>query len=133
MLGAGELELRRAIFLAFAATGAPPPPAFYASRHAELAALEEAHIVVLRDGRIRSAHPFAAHHERARVHVAAGREWWGNCAWDALGIVAALELRDATVEADGVTIDVRDGEVGGDAWFHVEVPAARWYDDLDFT
>jgi hypothetical protein len=128
-----ELELRRAIFLAFAATGAPPPPAFYAAKHAELAVLGEEHVVVLRHGRIWAAHPFAAHQERARVRNPDGREWWGNCAWDALGIVAALGLGDATVDADGVTLDVRGGEVAGDAWFHVAVPAADWWADIEFT
>ena len=133
MLTEAELELRRAIFLAFAATGAPPPPAFYAAKHAELAGLEEKHVVVLREGRIWAAHPFAAHHERARVRAPDGRSWWGSCAWDALGIVAALGLSEASVEADGAAIEVIDGEVSGDAWFHIAVPAAHWWDNIAFT
>ncbi len=127
-----ELELRREILNAFSATGAPPPPALYAARHDTLAELERRHVVVLREGRIHMAHPFAAHRERARV-VSGGREWWGNCAWDGLGIAAALSLRQAVVESDGVTLRLAGGQVVDDALFHVAVPAARWWDDIGFT
>ena len=127
-----ELKLRREILLAFAATGAPPQAAFYATRHEELAALEEQHVILLRDGRIWAAFPFAAH-ERARIRADDGREWWGNCPWDAFGIVAALGLERASVDVDGITIGIADGEVAGDAWFHVVVPAAHWWDDIEFT
>jgi hypothetical protein len=124
-----QLALRAEIMRAFAGTGAPP--AVPASP--ELDALAERHVVVLDDdGAILMAHPFAAHRWGARVE-AGEREWWGNCAWDAFGIVAALELADATVTAQGVTLRVRDGEPEGDATFHVEVPAAHWWDDVAYT
>ncbi len=128
-----ELKLRREIFLAFAATGEPPPPAFYSDRHAELAGLEAEHVVVLREGRIWAAHPFAAQRERARVTAQDARSWWGNCAWDGLGIVAALGLSEATVAADGVEVRVADGAVVDDAYFHVAVPARSWWADIEFT
>jgi hypothetical protein len=78
------------------------------------------------------AHPFAAHRDGARVD-AGGRTWWGNCAWDALGIVAALGLRDATIASGGVTLAVRDGRVDDGALFHVAVPARDWWADIGFT
>jgi Alkylmercury lyase len=118
--------LRRRIFEAFATTGAPPEGL------TGLEALAEQHVVVLRDGEIYMAHPFAAHHEGARVE-SGGRVWWGNCAWDGLGIVAALGLSSATVTAQGITVSVADGAVHGDAVFVVEVPAARWWDDIAYT
>jgi hypothetical protein len=120
---ARELALRREIMLAFAETGAPP-----AVDDAEtLRALADRHVVVLNDesGAILMAHPFAAHRAGARVS-SGGRTWWGNCAWDGLGIVAALGLRDAEVEANGVQA------VEG-AWFHVAVPARQWWDDIAHT
>jgi hypothetical protein len=121
--------LRGRILTAFADTGAP-------GEHddaAGLRALEELHIVVLDEaGRVRMAHPFAAHTAGARVESGA-RVWWGNCAWDGLGIVAALGLQHARVTAQGVTISVDDGSVSGDAVFHVLVPAAQWWDDIAFT
>jgi hypothetical protein len=122
------LALRRRIFAAFAETGAPPP----VEDGPELRALAERHVVVLADGAVRMAHPFAAHRDGARV-TAAGREWWGNCAWDGLGIVAALGLPDADVTAQDVTLEVRAGAVAGDAVFHVAVPAGHWWDDIGFT
>jgi hypothetical protein len=124
-----QLALRAEIMRTFAETGAPP--AVPASP--DLRELAERHAVVLDgDGAILMAHPFAAHRRGARV-VAGDREWWGNCAWDAFGIVAALGLHDATVTAQDVTLRVRDGEPKGEAVFHVEVPAAHWWDDVEYT
>ena len=124
------LELRAEIFAAFAATGAPPDVA----DSPELRALAERHVIVLDDdGRIRMAHPFAAHTDGARVE-AQGRTWWGNCAWDGFGIVHVLDLPEATITAQGISVAVHDGEPEPtDAVFGVAVPAARWWDDIGHT
>jgi hypothetical protein len=119
-----ERELRRRIFEAFAATGAPPPLDEADRPAAE--ALAERHVVVLdAAGQVRMAHPFAAHREGASV-TAGGRTWWGNCAWDAFGIAAALGLSDHVVDDHGLV--ARPGVV-----FEVEVPAAQWWDDIAHT
>ena len=111
-----ELALRAEIMRAFAATGAPPA----APDRPELRGLAERHVVVLDErGSVRMAHPFAAHRDGARVD-ADGRTWWGNCAWDAYGIVAALGLRNAAIDPDGTL-------------FHVAVPAREWWADIGFT
>ena len=130
-----DLAVRRAIMEAFAATGAPP----VVEDEVAVRRLAEHHVVVLEEGggeaaspRIRMAHPFANHRRGARVD-AGGRTWWGNCAWDALGIVAALGLREATVGSNGVSVRVRDGRVIDDVVFHVAVPARHWWDDIAFT
>ena len=125
---ARELRLRREIFEAFADSGAPPdlPPS-------ALAGLERNHVVVLREGRISMAHPFAAHRWGTRVDGADGRSWWGNCAWDGLGIVAALGLHSASVTSGDITLHVRGGAVLDNALFHVAVPARAWWDDIGFT
>jgi hypothetical protein len=117
---AHDLALRHRIFESFASTGEPP------SNLGDLHSLADQHVVALRDGRIWMAHSFAAHHEGARVD-AGGRTWWGNCAWDGLGIVHALQLEDATVTAQGLTVP------HDDAAFHVLVPASQWWDDIGFT
>ena len=75
------------------------------------------------------AHPFANHTDGARVD-SGGRTWWGNCAWDAFGIVAALDLPEATITAQGITLDPHDDD---GAVFHVLVPASHWWDDIGFT
>ena len=124
-----DLALRRRILESFAATGGPGEVADPEG----LRSLAAQHVVALDEhGRVRMAHPFAAHTEGARVD-AGDRTWWGNCAWDGLGIVAALGLADATVTAQGTTLEVRAGEVRGDAVFHVLLPAAQWWDDIGFT
>jgi hypothetical protein len=116
-----DVQLRRELFEAFAA-GAPLPEADYG-------ALAAHHVVALDEhGRVLMAHPFANHTGGARVD-AGGRTWWGNCAWDAFGIVAALDLRDATITAQGITLAPGDD----DAVFHVLVPAAHWWEDIAFT
>lgn len=130
-MDAPELQLRRTIFEAFAATGAPPPGV---ADSPELRALAERHVVVLDgDGRILMAHPFAAHTDGARVR-AQGRTWWGNCAWDGFGIVHALGLAGATITAQGIEVHTSDGVPGPtDAVFGVAVPAAHWWDDIGHT
>jgi hypothetical protein len=125
-----ELALRAEIMRTFAATGAPPePPGDRATLHS----LAERHVVVLDDrDRIVMAHPFAAPHADAKVE-SGGRTWWGSCAWDGLGIVAALALERATVASTGVTLEVEGGEVEPGPVFHVAVPARRWWDDIAHT
>lgn len=111
-----ELALRRRIMESFAATGAPPR----IEDTQTLQALAEQHIVALdADNHIHMAHPFAAHREGTRV-TAGGRTWWGNCAWDAYGIAAALDLGDFAIEPDGEL-------------FHIAVPARDWWADIGFT
>jgi hypothetical protein len=126
-----ELALRRTIVRSFAATGRPPDPPIDADPAID--GLVDRHVVVL-DGerRISMAHPFAAPGAAATV-TSGGRRWWGSCAWDGLGIVAALGLREATVAGNGVTLRIEDGAVLDDAWFHVAVPAAHWWDDIVHT
>ena len=85
------------------------------------------------DARVGMAHPFAAEREGATRVDGRGRTWFGNCAWDGLGIVAALGLDDATVTSTGIAVRVRDGVPLDDAVFHVLVPARHWWEDVWFT
>jgi hypothetical protein len=71
---------------------------------------------------------------------AGGREWWGICGWDALGIPPALGT-DGTLTADcadgcgtALRIDVAAaGGARGEAVLHVGVPARSFWDDIYFT
>jgi hypothetical protein len=122
-LSEGDLALRREVVLAFARTGRPPERV---DDHEGLRRLADAHVVVLDDrGAVVMAHPFAAPPGGCEVR-AGDRVWWGNCAWDGLGIVAALGLRDAVVTSGGVA-------AAPGALFHVAVPARAWWDDIGFT
>jgi len=129
---AQELALRRRVMESFAATGEPPRVA----DEPALRRLAEQHVVVLEEAddgpRILMAHPFAGHRDGARVD-AGGRTRWGNCAWDGLGIVAALGLTDATVASDGRVVQVRSGGAVDEGIFHVAGPAREWWADIGFT
>ena len=67
--------------------------------HQIYSTLDARHAIFLEPGThtIRMAHPFSGVPTSFRVHVA-GRDYWANCAWDALGIPAALHA-DATIYA----------------------------------
>ena len=103
--------------------------------------LHDAHALVLHDGsaEIRMLNPFSAV-ETPHVVEAGGRTWYGNCAWDALGILGALHT-DGRVQSEcpdcgePLELVVRDGELeqGADVLVHFVVPARRWWDDIGFT
>jgi hypothetical protein len=87
---------------------------------------------------IRMANPFSAVATAFRVQ-AAGRCWYGNCAWDALGICAALHV-DGRIETccpdcrERITLELRDKQPSDESLlFHCLVPAAHWWDDIVFT
>jgi hypothetical protein len=127
-----ELGVRRIVMEGFARDGAPPE----VEDRAYLTALAQRRVVVLDEGdqgRILMAHPFAS--PGAGTSVASGdRVWWGSCAWDGLGIVAALGLQDARLSSAGFELNLRDGRiVEADSLFHVAVPARVWWDDIAFT
>jgi hypothetical protein len=102
--------------------------------------LHAAHALVLEpDGaEIRMANPFSAVPTPHRVE-AGGRSWYGNCAWDAFGIPAALHVDGHVSSAcpdcgEPIEIDIRDEHAVPDEHvFHVAVPAAHWWDDIVFT
>ena len=102
--------------------------------------LHDAHALVLdaETREIRMANPFSAVPTQFRVE-AGGRGWFGNCAWDAFGICAALGVdgRIETVCADcdePIEVRVRDGRPDDETLvFHCLVPAAQWWDDIVFT
>ena len=87
---------------------------------------------------IRMAPPFSGVPTPHRVEV--GRQtYWANCAWDALGIPAALH-QEAVVHSScgqsGTPLRLGVGLEGPEPsrWlFHCQVPAARWWVDLVFT
>ena len=101
--------------------------------------LHQAHALVLDGaGEIRMANPFSAVPTPYRVN-AHGRWWYGNCAWDAFGICAALGA-DGRIETncadcgEELGVDVRGARPDDESLvFHCLVPAAGWWDDIVFT
>jgi hypothetical protein len=140
--------VRNHLYADFVRTGSAATPAEAAAElgldAGEAAAafrrLHDAHALVLdEEGRIRMLNPFSAVETPHRVE-AAGRSWFANCAWDALGIPAALGV-DAAVESacpdcgETLRLDVRDGALarGRELLVHLVVPASRWWADIRFT
>lgn len=87
---------------------------------------------------IRMANPFSGVQTDFRVR-SNGRTYYANCAWDMLGIPAALHS-DAVIEAictesdDVIKLEVRNGQVSAsDLRIHFPVPFVHWHDDLVFT
>jgi hypothetical protein len=98
---------------------------------------------------VRMANPFSGIRTDFKVS-ANGKTYFANCAWDMLGIPAALHC-DAVIEAvctesnETVEIEIQNGNIaqaavlgGGDAALsklrvHFPLPFSRWYDDLVFT
>jgi hypothetical protein len=102
--------------------------------------LHDQHALVLNPAtaELRMANPFSAVPTAYRVH-ARGRWWYANCAWDAFGICAALQV-DGQIETScpdsgkPLAIAVRGQRPDDERLlFHCLVPAARWWDDIVFA
>ncbi|HEY1389180.1 MAG TPA: organomercurial lyase [Ktedonobacterales bacterium] len=104
--------------------------------------LNQRHALFLEPGTlsIRMAHPFSGILTTFKVR-ANGRAYWANCAWDMLGVPAALNA-DAEIDAyyadaanTPVTLSVRGGHVYShdddtEGIIHFPLPFQHWYDDL---
>ena len=94
--------------------------------------LEAEHRLVLRsDGAVWMAHPFSGVVTGYLARIG-NRVWNANCAWDALAILALLG--DGRAEGpDGLTWEVREGQVDPSGLVHLVVPVNRFWDDIGFT
>jgi hypothetical protein len=101
---------------------------------------KEADALVLIPGtrNIWMAEPFSAV-PTAFVVRSGNRQWWGNCIWDGLAILALLGL-DGTVStacpqsAMPLAVTVADRTLKDvQGVVHIAVPAADWWCDIGFT
>jgi Alkylmercury lyase len=144
----GDLALRNLTYALLVARGRAPTSREVASEagverdevRSAWRRLHELHAVVLdaASGELRMANPFSAIETPYRVH-AAGRSWYANCAWDAVGVCAALHV-DGRIETtcadcgEPLTVEVRDERPDDESLvFHSLVDAAHWWDDIVFT
>jgi hypothetical protein len=102
--------------------------------------LAEAHILVLQpaSGQVLMANPFSAVPTAFRV-ASGAKEWWGNCIWDALGILAMI-AQDGTVQTscpdcgEALSITVVAADLAfAEGVIHFAVPAVHWWDNIVFT
>jgi hypothetical protein len=143
-----DLEAKLAIYRHFAAVGTRPTVSDIAGQvgvtlpqaREILARLRAQRVLVLEADTesIRMAPPFSGVPTQHRV-TADGVTFYANCAWDALGIPAALR-RPATVHSrceqslQPLELPVsEDGPEPSDWLFHCVVPASKWWDDIVFT
>src|SRR5262245_34619529 len=145
-----ELEARTklAVYRHFAETGLRPSLSHVAQRiGASIESVREAYaslaaqrlLVLESDGSsIRMAPPFSGVPTQ-HVVESDGITYFANCAWDALGVPAALR-RPATVRSrcdqsgEPLDLDVGLEGPGASPWiFHCLLPAAHWWDDIVFT
>ena len=144
-----DLRIRNEVYSSFVRSGNTPAAGEVAAAlgleqdevAAALRRLHDAHALVLRAGRDRGpdAESVLGRRDDPRVE-AGGRSWFANCAWDALGIPAALHV-DGRIDAacpdcgDPLELEVRDGALvrGAELLVHFVVPARRWWDDIGFT
>ncbi len=143
-----ETTVKLEIYQATAEAGTPPRVDEVARRvGADRSAVRSAYgrlaadrlLVLEPDGvTIRMAPPFSGVPTQHRV-IADGVTYHANCAWDALGIPAALK-RPADVRSrceqslEPLRLAVETTGPEPSSWlFHCLVPAARWWDDIVFT
>jgi len=87
---------------------------------------------------IRMAPPFSGVPTQ-HVVVVDRKQYFANCAWDALGILAALHrpgMVYSRCEQSGEPLRLSVGLEGPEpsTWlFHCLVPAAKWWEDIVFT
>jgi hypothetical protein len=100
--------------------------------------MHDAHMLVLQpSGELLMASPFSAV-PTPFVTEAGARRWFGNCIWDALGILATLPSDGRVVTScagcgDAMVLEVREGVVSGGGIVHFALPARRWWDDIVFN
>jgi hypothetical protein len=143
-----DTGVRRAVYQHFASTGQAPSLLQLAAQiecseddgRAAFARLRAKRVLLLEpDGQtIRMAPPFSGVPTQHTVTV--GRQtYFANCAWDALGIPAALDqmaIVHSSCGQSGAPLRLSVGVDGPEpsSWvFHCQVPAAKWWDDLIFT
>lgn len=143
-----DTQIKLAVYRHFAETGRRPSLADVAERAGtDVSSVLEAYprlrakrLLVLEPGgaSIRMAPPFSGVPTQHVVTVG-GTQYFANCAWDALGIPAALHqagVVHSRCEQSGEPLRLEvglDGPEPSDWLFHCLLPAARWWDDIVFT
>lgn len=141
-------DIRAFVYQHFAETTRPPRVGEIASRfnltHEQAVSayqeLHQRHAFFLQPGThdILMANPFSAVETSFKVH-ASNKTYFANCAWDSLGIPAALHA-DAEIEAacaqsgETIRLSVTSQQVqSSDVLVHFLIPFKNWYNDLTHT
>jgi Alkylmercury lyase len=136
------LELGRCPSMAEVADALRCASSEVAAAFQELAA---AHMLVLQagSGEVLMANPLSAVPTPFVVETQAdigSRSWYGNCIWDALGVIAMLKgdgrvLTSCGCCGESMTVSVRNNGVESTppGLVHFAIPAGHWWDDIVFN
>jgi hypothetical protein len=143
-----DTQIKLAVYRHFAETGQRPSPAGVAARvgsdvesvlGAYLRLRSQRVLALEADGAsIRMAPPFSGVPTQ-HVVIVDGKQYFANCAWDALGVPAALQRPGMVYSrceqsSEPLRLAVGLEGPGPSTWlFHCLVPAAKWWDDIVFT
>ena len=143
-----DTQIKLAIYRHFAETGRRPSPGEVAEQvGSDMQSVLEAYprlraqrvLVLEPDGSsIRMAPPFSGVPTQHVVMVD-GKQYFANCAWDSLGVIAALHQPGEVHSQCGQSGEpfrlavTSDGPAPSTWLFHCLVPAAKWWDDIVFT
>lgn len=143
-----DLQVKLAIYRHIAeTTQAPNVPDLAAAVGASAEDVRESYqrlyrnrlLVLEPDGEsIRMAPPFSGIETQHQVRVE-GKTYFANCAWDALGVVAALRRHGEVLSRCEQTFEPIQFQVGEDGpapepcVIHFAVPAALWWKDIVYT
>jgi len=143
-----DTQVKLAVYRHFAETGQRPSPERVAARvDSDVEGVVDAYL------RLRSQRVLALETDRSSIRMAPpfsgvptqhgvivdGKQYFANCAWDALGIPAALNRSGMVYSRCAQSGEPFHLAVGTDGpepstWlFHCLVPAAKWWDDIVFT
>jgi hypothetical protein len=139
-------RVRAQVFATFAAEGRAPSPAELAAklglgRDEVTSALQELHdkhalVLTTAGDAIRMAHPFSAYPMNFVVRDG-DRLWWGGCAWDSFGIMAALgRPLEVTTTCPSCQATLRYSappHAPRELVVRLPRPAAEWWDDVVAT
>lgn len=148
-----SLKVRLRIYEKFIASGRCPSKSELAADFARplpeiniaLQELAAAHMLVLQpdSGEVLMASPLSAVPTAFAVETTRqlpSRNFYGNCIWDALGVLAMLHSDGRVLTSCGccgesITVTVRDGQVTSEPGgiVHFALPARQWWDDIVFT
>jgi hypothetical protein len=107
--------------------------------------LAAAHMLVLQpgSGEVLMANPLSAVPTPFVVETqgeSGPRSWYGNCIWDALGVIAMLRVDGRVLAScaccgESITVSVRAREVVSvpPGVVHFAIPARHWWDDIVFN
>jgi len=106
--------------------------------------LADAHMLVLQPGgEVLMANPLSAVPTPFVVQTQYGQDsksWYGNCIWDALGIISMLQTNGRVLTSCGCCGERMSVLVAGkrasptpDGPVHFAIPAKHWWDDIVFN